>query len=255
MPTPLSLVDDVAAESDVRPRVLVVARRPVGGLRTHLLLTWTALRDAGFAFTFVGPADESLDRLRAAFGASADADFVGAAIENRRCRLWPVVRDLLHDGCFALLQSHGVTAAAHAALANLPLGVPHLTVLHEPLHAPRSPSWLGRLKHWALEQALRRSDAIVAVSEDVRSSLSEISPVFRSLAERASTIPNGIETRQRISLDDWRAITRKRFARRGLFQIAEAQLLPGGRLQISAVKILRDRSYAKHEIVFLRGFR
>ena len=195
MPTPLSLVDDVAAESDVRPRVLVVARRPVGGLRTHLLLTWTALRDAGFAFTFVGPADESLDRLRAAFGASADADFVGAAIESRRCRLWPVVRDLLHDGCFALLQSHGVTAAAHAALANLPLSVPHLTVLHEPLHAPRSPSWLGRLKHWALEQALRRSDAIVAVSEDVRSSLSEISPVFRSLAERVSTIPNGIETR------------------------------------------------------------
>lgn len=195
MPMPLSLVADDAAESDVRPRVLIVARRPVGGLRTHLLLTWTALRDAGFAFTFVGPADESLDRLRASFGSSAEAEFIGVPVENRRCRLWPVVRDLLHDGSFALLQSHGVTAAAHAALANLPLGVPHLTVLHEPLHAPRSPSCLGRLKHWMLEQALRRSDAIVVVGDEVRESLLEISSALRSLFERVYTIPNGIETR------------------------------------------------------------
>lgn len=192
----LSLVADASAiESDTPSRVLVVARRPVGGLRAHLLLTWTALRDAGFAFTFVGPADESLDRFQAAFGSNEDTEFIGVPVENRRCRLWPILRDLLHDGSFALIQAHGVTAAAHAAFANLPLGVPHLTVLHEPLHMPRSPSWLGRLKHWALEQALRRSDAIVAVSAEVRASVFELSPVLRSLSGRVYTIPNGIETR------------------------------------------------------------
>lgn len=206
----LSLVADASAiELDAPSRVLVVARRPVGGLRTHLQLTWTALRDAGFAFTFVGPADESLDRLQAAFISNVDAEFIGVPVENRRCRLWPILRDLLHDGSFALIQSHGVTASAHAAFANLPLGVPHLTVLHEPLHLPCSPSWLGRLKLWALEQALRRSDAIVAVSEEVRSSVFEISPVLRSLSDRVYTIRNGIETRgytfaPQAALDDLR---------------------------------------------------
>src|SRR5262249_32640416 len=121
------------ADGGVRPRVLIVARWPVGGIRTHLLANYTALREAGFRFTFVGPADESLDSLRAGFGNIEEAGFVGAPVENRRCRLWPVVRGLLREGRFGLLHSHGVTAAVHAALANLGLGVPHVATLHEPL--------------------------------------------------------------------------------------------------------------------------
>jgi glycosyltransferase involved in cell wall biosynthesis len=178
------------------PRVLVVARWPVGGIRTHLLSNYTALREAGFRFTFVGPDDESLSSLRAGFGTIDGAGFVGAPVENRRCRLWPVVRGLLREGRFGLLHSHGVTAAVHASLANLGLGVPHVATLHEPLRANQFPGWIGRLKRWTLARALAQADAILTVSDDARTNLLEHFPALRSRAERVRTVPNGIHSRR-----------------------------------------------------------
>ncbi len=175
-----------------RPRVLVVARWPVGGIRTHLLANYAALHDAGFRFTFVGPADETLNGLRAGFGDIEGAGFIGAPVENRRCRLWPVVRGLLREGRFGLLHAHGVTAAAHTALANLGIGVPHVVTLHEPLRTNQFPGWLGRLKRWTLARALGQADAIVTVSDDARMNLLEHFPSLWSRAERLLTVPNGI---------------------------------------------------------------
>jgi glycosyltransferase involved in cell wall biosynthesis len=172
--------------------VLVVARWPVGGIRTHLLSNYTALREAGFRFTFVGPDDESLDNLRAGFDAIEGTAFIGAPVENRRCRLWPVVRGLLREGRFGLLHSHGVTAAAHAALANLGLGVPHVVTLHEPLRTGQFTGWLGLLKRWTLARALRQADAILTVSDDARANLMDYFPALRSRADRVITLPNGI---------------------------------------------------------------
>ncbi|HEY7312738.1 MAG TPA: glycosyltransferase family 4 protein [Gemmataceae bacterium] len=179
-----------------RPRVLVVARWPVGGIRTHLLSNYSALREAGFRFTFVGPDDESLPRLKASFGDIDGAGFVGAPVENRRCRLWPVVRGLLREGRFGLLHSHGVTAAVHAALANLGLGVPHVATLHEPLRGNQFPGWIGRLKRWTLARALAQADAIVTVSDDARANVLDHFPALRSRADSVRTVPNGIHSRR-----------------------------------------------------------
>lgn len=179
-----------------RPRVLVVARWPVGGIRTHLLSNYSALREEGFRFTFVGPDDESLPRLKAAFGDLDGAGFVGAPVENRRCRLWPVVRGLLREGRFGLLHSHGVTAAVHAALANLGIGVPHVATLHEPLRGNQFPGWIGRLKRWTLARALAQADAILTVSDDARTNLLDHFPSLRSRAESVRTVPNGIHSRR-----------------------------------------------------------
>jgi glycosyltransferase involved in cell wall biosynthesis len=175
-----------------RPRVLVVARWPVGGIRTHLLSNCSALGEAGFRFTFVGPADESLDGLREGFGEIAETEFLGAPVENRRCRLWPVVRGLLREGRFDLLHSHGITAAAHAALANLGVGVPHVVTLHEPLRTGQFSGWLGPLKHWTLAKALQQADAIVTVSADLRTNLLDYFPTLRGRAGRVLIVPNGI---------------------------------------------------------------
>jgi glycosyltransferase involved in cell wall biosynthesis len=172
--------------------VLIVARWPVGGIRTHLLSNCSALNDAGFRFTFVGPADESLDGLREGFGDLGETEFLGAAVENRRCRLWPVVRGLLREGRFDLLHSHGVTAAAHAALANLGVGVPHVVTLHEPLRAGQFTGWLGPLKRWTLAKALQQADAIVTVSADLRINLLDYFPALRGHAGRILIVPNGI---------------------------------------------------------------
>ena len=175
-----------------RPRVLVVARWPVGGIRTHLLSNYTALVEAGYRLTFVGPADESLESLQAGFGTVADAEYVGVAVEGRRCRLWPTVGNLLRTGRFSFLHSHGVTAAAHATLANLGLGLPHLVTLHEPLGPRQSPGWFGRLKHWILGRILMRADVILTVSADARAELLEQFPNLRQRAGHLLTAFNGI---------------------------------------------------------------
>lgn len=174
------------------PRVLVVVRWPVGGIKSHLLSNYSVLAEQGFRFTVVGPADESLEKLRLAFRDVEGASFFGAPLENRRCRLWPVVRALLREERYEVLHSHGVTAAVHGALANLGMGVPHLITLHEPLRTKQFSGWIGRLKRWALARSLGQADAVITVSEDSRTNLIDYFPALRSDCDRVVTVPNGI---------------------------------------------------------------
>jgi len=176
-----------------RPRVLLVTRWPIGGVRAHLLANCSALCETGFRFTFVGPAGEALERLRVGFDGVEGLSFVAVPVENQRCRLWPVVRGLLRDDRFDVLHAHGLTAAAHAALANLGVGVPHLVTLHERLRPNQFPGWLGCLKRWMLRRALMQADAIATVGDDARANLLEHVPALRERAQRLFTVPNGLQ--------------------------------------------------------------
>jgi|GEM_PF-4929503 hypothetical protein len=176
-----------------RPRILLVARWPIGAVRAHLLANYSALCAAGFRFTFIGPAGEALELLRASFDNIDGLGFVAAPVEERRCRLWPTVRTLLRSGRFGLLHSHGITAAVHAALANLGIGVPHLVTLHKPLRPDQFPGWLGCLKHWMLKRALQQADAIVTASEAARANLLEHVPSLRDRTERLFAIADDIK--------------------------------------------------------------
>ncbi|MHB1424435.1 MAG: glycosyltransferase family 4 protein [Gemmataceae bacterium] len=175
-----------------RSRVLLVARWPIGGVRTHLLSNYSALCEAGFRFTFVGPAGEALYQLRAGFEGIDGLGFVGVPVEDRRCRLWPTVRSLLREGRFGLLHSHGLTATAHAALANLGIGVPHLATVLEPLRPNQFSGWMGCMKRWMLRRALLQTDAIVIASEDARANLIENVPCLRDRTQRLFTVAEGI---------------------------------------------------------------
>jgi glycosyltransferase involved in cell wall biosynthesis len=190
-----------AAGQRATARLLVVARWPVGGIRTHLGYNYPFLAAAGYRCTFVGPADGSLDTLRAGL-AGPDADFVAVPVRGRRCRLWSAVRALLRGGAFDLVHSHGLTAAAHVAVANLGHGAPHVVTLHEPLRAGQFPGAAGRLRRWALGRALARADAVVTVSDDARANLLEHLAPLRRRPGRLHTLPNGIDAARYEDVDD-----------------------------------------------------
>jgi glycosyltransferase involved in cell wall biosynthesis len=175
------------------PRVLVVVRWPVGGIRTHLQHNYPVAAGAGCGFTFVGPADGSLDAVRDGLSALDDAEFVGVPVRGPRCSLWRVVRPLLRGGRFGLVHSHGLTAAAHATLAGLGTGVPHVVTLHEPLRPSQFPGLRGRVKRWLLGRALRRAARVITVSEDARANLLEYFPSLRRRQDRLLTLANGID--------------------------------------------------------------
>lgn len=183
-----------------RPRVLLVSRWPVGAVRAHLLANYSALCEAGIRFTFVGPAGEALERLRAGFDGIDGLEFAAVPVENQRCRLWPTLKELLRDGRFGVLHSHGLTAAAHSALANLGVGVPHLISLHETLRPNQFPGWLGCLKRWMLRRALQQADAIVTADDAARANLLEHVPVLRGRAQRLFTVPSGFQTERWLAL-------------------------------------------------------
>jgi glycosyltransferase involved in cell wall biosynthesis len=173
------------------PRVLLTARWPIGSVRSHLIANYSALCAAGFRFTFVGPNDASLHRLRTEFADCDGLEFLEAPLENGRCRLWPVLRRLLRGGGHTLLHSHGLTATVHASLANFGVGVPHVVTLHERLRPHQFPGWLGRLKRWTLARALSRADAIITASDEARTNLLEHVPTLRVRAEKIVAIDGG----------------------------------------------------------------
>jgi glycosyltransferase involved in cell wall biosynthesis len=174
-------------------RVLVVARWPVGGIRTHLKYNGPALADAGYRCTFLGPAGESLAVLRDTLGDLPGAEFVGVPVRGRRCRLWPEVRRQLAGGRFSLLHSHGLTAAVHAAVGNLGLGVPHLTTVHDALRPDQFTGLRGRAKRWLLGRVVARIDVAVCVSADIRANLLEYLPAVRRGRCRPVIVCNGID--------------------------------------------------------------
>jgi glycosyltransferase involved in cell wall biosynthesis len=175
-------------------RVLVPVRWPVGGIRTHVLYTYPAAAARGYRFTFVGPADETFETFAASLAGLPGSEFVGVPVRGRRrCRLWPTVRRLARTGAFALLHSHGLTAAVHAGLANLDLRLPHVTTVHDPLRPEQFRGLTGRGKRWLLGRLLRRIDTAVCVSADIRANLLDYLPPLRRDPGRLVTICNGID--------------------------------------------------------------
>jgi glycosyltransferase involved in cell wall biosynthesis len=174
-------------------RVLVVARWPLGGIRTHLQYNFPALTDAGYHCTFVGPDDGTLATLRDGLESVGDADYVSVPLHGRRCRLWLAARRLLRAERFDLLHSHGLTAACHGEFARFGLGIRHVATMHEPLRAAQFGGPFGHLKRWALGRILRRADTVIAVSHDARENLLESLPALRSWQDRIVAIPNGID--------------------------------------------------------------
>jgi glycosyltransferase involved in cell wall biosynthesis len=180
-------------------RILVVARWPLGGIRTHLLYSFPTLRDAGFRCTFVVPDEPATTPLREGLEALGGAEIVGVPINGRRCRLWAGVRRQLRGGGFDLVHSHGLTAAWHAAIGRFGFAAPHLVTLHEPLRPSQFRGVAGRLKRWLLGSVLRRADALITVSEDSKTNLLETFPSLRQLEHRIQAISNGIDSERYVS--------------------------------------------------------
>jgi glycosyltransferase involved in cell wall biosynthesis len=173
-------------------RVLSVVRWPVGGIRTHVLYNYPEAAADGYRFTFVGPDDASLDTFAAGLDGLPDGEFVGAPVRGPRCRMTGTVRRLLRSGRFALMHSHGLTAATQAAAANLGVGLPHAATVHDPLRPEQFRGFRGSLKRCVMGRLLRRLDAIVCVGNDIRANLLEYLPALRP--DRLVVIRNGIDT-------------------------------------------------------------
>jgi glycosyltransferase involved in cell wall biosynthesis len=169
-------------------------RWPVGGIRTYIRYNYPTLHEAGWRFTFIGPEDESFRAFAQEWRALDGAEFVPAPLRGKRGRLAQTVRDQLRMGQYALVHSHGLTAAAQAAWANRGIGTPHLATAHDVFRPAQVRGVRGWTKLWLLGRLLRRLNKIIACGEDVRINLLEYLPGIERDNCRLLTIRNGIDT-------------------------------------------------------------
>ncbi|HKB37769.1 MAG TPA: glycosyltransferase family 4 protein [Gemmataceae bacterium] len=179
-----------------RHRVLSVIRWPLGGIRTYVLYLYPALVDAGYRFTFVGPAHPVFRDFGKEVGHWPGTEFEEAPHKDKDCDLRVTVRRLLRSGRFDLVHSHGLSAAAQVALANAGVGVPHVTTSHDVFRPNQFPGLVGRLKRWGLGQLLGWTDGIVSVSHDAQDNLLEYLPGLARGRTRLVPVRNGINTAQ-----------------------------------------------------------
>jgi glycosyltransferase involved in cell wall biosynthesis len=161
-----------------------------------VLYNYPTLRDAGWRFTFVGPGDDTFRAFARDLRAWEGVEFIEAPLRGKRCRIAATVRDELCTGRYALMHSHGVTAAAHAVWANRGLGVPHIATSHDVIRPVQAAGARGWAKLWFLGRLLRRVDAIIACGKDVHANLLEYLPGIESAGCQVLTIRNGIDVRR-----------------------------------------------------------
>jgi glycosyltransferase involved in cell wall biosynthesis len=106
--------------------------------------------------------------------------------------LWREVRRLLRTRRYDLLHSHGVTAAAHSAMANMGLAYPHVATLHDVFRPCHFAGFGGFVKRPVLAYLLGQIDTLIPVSGDVRANLFDYLPPLMNRESSVVPIPNGI---------------------------------------------------------------
>lgn len=171
--------------------ILIAARWPVGGIRTHLGYNYPALCEAGYRCTLVVPDDCSLPALRDTL---PGAEVVPVPVKGKKCRLWPSIRRLVRSGKYSMLHAHGMIAASHAAVACLGSRIPLVVTLHDPFRPEHFPGLKGQLKRWLMGHILARSTALVAIGDDFRANLVRYFPNLQRHQQRIRMVHNGVDT-------------------------------------------------------------
>ena len=172
-------------------KILMVARWPVGGIRTFLRYVY---RESVFD-------DCSIVLLVPEEGLEADLDaflpserFAIETVPGGERELRKAVRRRLKSSNFDLLHSHGLKTGLLCEIARMGRRTPHILTVHDVFLDSTFPGPKGAIKKLVLEQALRRVTAVHAVGEDCAMNFaSHVSTVPKS---RVHAISNGVDTRR-----------------------------------------------------------
>lgn len=171
--------------------VLVVARWPLGGIRTYMLYMFRHF-PASFRVTVLAASTQEDVAL------SNDCTVYHAELIIVRARsntdfIW-AIRRTLRNNCFDVILSQGFISSVAVYWANLLIGVPHVLTIHGIVEPRYLAGRLGSVKRAMLGWILGRITLLYAVSRDILDHLySQFPRLMRSRESRSVIIPNGIE--------------------------------------------------------------
>lgn len=172
-------------------RVLLVARWPVGGIRTYLQ---RMLLDESFADIDVSvllpDVQESRILERALMARRINWIF---SRESTRSLAVQAAKTIMQCRP-ALVHSHGFTSAVCAGPACVLTSIPHLTTVHDVFLETQFSGLTGTIRRVVTELGLRSSDAIHFVSYDSRANTMEFMPRVLQGRTASFVVPHGVDT-------------------------------------------------------------
>lgn len=172
-------------------RLLVVARWPLGGIRTYMKYTYKYFPRDRFRITLLAP-QEGEEAALAQDMEEMGIAWVKADRVAGRNFLCGRIFQLLARQRFDVIQSQGFISAVHVHAANLFHNIPHVVTVHGILEDKYlGKGLLGKLKLKWLQQVINSAAVLYAVSRDMQEHVESLLHIRKGL--RKVVIHNGID--------------------------------------------------------------
>ncbi|WP_417536859.1 glycosyltransferase family 4 protein [Methylophaga sp.] len=181
------------SSDSIRPlRILVVARWPIGGIRTFLKYVYQEFSESQFEFTFLG-ADTANSGVLEGDLAKIFPEWVLFPANGSEVRSCIVeVSKALAKKKFDVVHAHGFTSAVACAIPARIARIPLICTSHDVLNARQFLGVRGRLKKILLGLTLNSCNRVHSVSYDAQENLKATLP--RVSSRKHLVIRNGIQS-------------------------------------------------------------
>lgn len=171
--------------------ILLVARWPVGGIRTFIKYVISFYPSTNYRFSFVGMTSEGISDLRNELGESIESWVLVPNDGNEIYGLMKSVWGTVKGSDIDLIHAHGFTSLVSCFLTGLLLRRPVICTSHDVIDDNNFNGFNGMLKKAILGVTLRKCSSIHTVSHESYSKLAQLFPFVES---RNVTINNGVDT-------------------------------------------------------------
>lgn len=170
--------------------ILVVARWPLGGIRTYMRYMFGHF-PASYTLTLLAASTQEDGAL------IEDANGYGATLRLvTSAGTGAFVRAIYHElqaGSYDLILSQGFVSATAVSLANLIRRLPHVLTIHGIVEPKYLAGRFGPFKRWLFQKILARMTVLYGVSHDILEHLYQEFPRLRAHGPQSLVILNGIE--------------------------------------------------------------
>ncbi|HTG81071.1 MAG TPA: glycosyltransferase, partial [Geobacteraceae bacterium] len=174
-------------------QVLIVARWPLGGIRTYLRYMLRYFPSAYSLTVLAASTQEDAALTKDAVGYGARLILIREAGVKE---LVAAVYRELRTGTYDVILSQGFISAVVTCSANFLFRVPHVLTIHGIVEPKYITGNFGRLKKFILGKMLSRITVLYAVGNDILGHVYEQLPTLKDDGPQAIVIPNGIEVEE-----------------------------------------------------------
>lgn len=168
-------------------KLLLVARWPVGGIRTYFRYIYTQALFGQYEIHLLSPDLElsaflqqyfPADRIKFIQSRDDDVDVIN------------VIRKQLKSESYDLIHSHGFSAGALVERAAFWRKIPHIMTAHDVFRDEQFRGIKGIAKKWLLNLTYAKLDGVLTVGRDARDNFKEFMPLVRN--SRITNIDHGV---------------------------------------------------------------